>query len=250
MTTYVTINEDINMGGAELEHGRVYPVESVEPDTGRYKIRDADDWPYEFDPSEVTEVPLADWEYELLHKEGAHGVEDTEDAQTKIEKESARLADEQRRADLHFYEYVEPEVDETQKPGLWEALNGLAGGKKPEPYKMTWTVLPESLNPDNPSVNDLKKGIDISGFTTTFELGECQEAEEDDISNPSHYSEGMPEGTEVRDVIKAQGFWKEFCAGNVIKYSLRWQYKNGIEDLKKMLQYGQWLVEELEDEDA
>lgn len=72
--------------------------------------------------------------------------------------------------------------------------------------------------------------------------------EPDVISEPAHYKAGMPEGIEVRDIIKAQGFWKEFCAGNVIKYSLRWQYKNGIEDLKKMLQYGQWLVEELEAE--
>jgi hypothetical protein len=82
----------------------------------------------------------------------------------------------------------------------------------------------------------------LNPFTTRAE-------EEDIISEPAHYKAGMPEGIEVRDIIKAQGFWKEFCAGNVVKYSLRWQYKNGIEDLKKMLQYGQWLVEELEEED-
>jgi hypothetical protein len=56
MTKYVKINEDVQMHGAELEHGQVYPVERISPSTGMYTIRDASDWPYEFAPGEVTEV--------------------------------------------------------------------------------------------------------------------------------------------------------------------------------------------------
>src|SRR5688572_20539655 len=55
-----------------------------------------------------------------------------------------------------------------------------------------------------------------------------------DPTNPKHYSEGMPDGVEVRDILKAQGLWEAFCHANVIKYSLRANYKNGLEDLKKL----------------
>lgn len=156
--------------------------------------------------------------------------------------------DDEDAPDLRFHEYVEPEVDEVQDDGLWKALNLMPN---PRPSMFFIKHMPGD-NPDAPTIEELSQAQDISGYATSFEftLGEWQEPEEDLVSAPKHYSEGMPEGIEVRDIIKAQGFWKEFCAGNVIKYSLRWQYKNGIEDLKKMLQYGQWLVEELEAEDA
>ena len=38
-------------------------------------------------------------------------------------------------------------------------------------------------------------------------------------------------------------FW-----GNVVKYILRFQKKNGIEDLKKARKYLDWLIEEMEHE--
>lgn len=128
----------------------------------------------------------------------------------------------------------------------WIAAEELVPHKEPK-TEVKITVLPGNVDPHSPTLEGLNDGIDISDYITDlsgFSLG----PDEDVISEPNHYKAGMPEGLEVRDIIKAQGFWKEFCAGNVVKYSLRWQYKNGIEDLKKMLQYGQWLVEELEAE--
>ncbi len=66
--------------------------------------------------------------------------------------------------------------------------------------------------------------------------------EKADATSPRHYSEGMPEGVEVIDVIRAQN--ASYTHGNVIKYILRWKYKNGVGDLKKAAVYLQWLIEE------
>ena len=105
----------------------------------------------------------------------------------------------------------------------------------------------EVKDPAAPTVEELSHIHDMSDFFSSFSFSIADtEAESDAVEHPAHYSAGMPEGIEVRDIIKAQGFWKEFCMGNVVKYSLRWQYKNGIEDLRKLRQYTDWLIEELE----
>lgn len=76
----------------------------------------------------------------------------------------------------------------------------------------------------------------------------CPESKTPDASNgvnhPSHYNQG---GIEVWDVISA--FTKDlegaeaFYAGNVIKYVLRWNHKNGIEDLEKAKVYIDKIIE-------
>lgn len=35
----------------------------------------------------------------------------------------------------------------------------------------------------------------------------------------------------------------DWCEANVVKYVTRWQYKNGIEDLRKAMHYLQLLIE-------
>lgn len=73
---------------------------------------------------------------------------------------------------------------------------------------------------------------------------------EDVISNPNHYKlNGLD--IEVKDVIKSVlgtvgflGFYK----GNIIKYILRANKKNGLEDYKKAKQYLDWLIEELDED--
>ena len=69
-----------------------------------------------------------------------------------------------------------------------------------------------------------------------------EEKKNDVISNPDHYKlKGLD--VEVRDVIKSVlgtvgflGFYK----GNIIKYILRANKKNGLEDYKKARQYLDW----------
>lgn len=68
----------------------------------------------------------------------------------------------------------------------------------------------------------------------------------DNINKPKHYE--LLEGVEVIDVIKATlgDSFKAFCRGNVIKYILRADKKNGTEDLKKAKVYLEWEIAERE----
>lgn len=68
--------------------------------------------------------------------------------------------------------------------------------------------------------------------------------QENNPVSPSHYAEGTPEGIQVIDIIKAQS--ADYLHGNVIKYVLRWKFKNGVEDLKKARVYIDWLIEQEE----
>lgn len=70
----------------------------------------------------------------------------------------------------------------------------------------------------------------------------------DNVNKPSHYqgSKGL-ESIEVIDNfigdLPGKAAW---CWGNAIKYLLRFQKKNGLEDLKKARKNLDWLIEELE----
>lgn len=70
----------------------------------------------------------------------------------------------------------------------------------------------------------------------------------DSVNRPSHYQGAF--GLEAIDVVKnfagdltaVQGFYW----GNAMKYLLRFQKKNGLEDLKKARKNLDWLIEEME----
>ena len=69
-----------------------------------------------------------------------------------------------------------------------------------------------------------------------------------DPVSPNHYQLGNT-GVEVIEVIRASLTDEQFigyCRGNIIKYNLRANKKNGTEDLKKADVYSAWLLEELE----
>lgn len=60
---------------------------------------------------------------------------------------------------------------------------------------------------------------------------------QDNVNSPSHYKTG---GIETIDYIKAKlgvDGTINYCMGNVMKYTSRWQDKNGLEDLKKAQWY-------------
>lgn len=67
---------------------------------------------------------------------------------------------------------------------------------------------------------------------------------EDNITNPKHYKLiGLD--IEAIDVIKSilgSEKFEGYCRGNVIKYILRADSKNGIEDLKKAQVYLNWEI--------
>ncbi|EPP1589690.1 DUF3310 domain-containing protein [Listeria monocytogenes] len=66
----------------------------------------------------------------------------------------------------------------------------------------------------------------------------------DIVNNPSHYTSG---GIETLDYIKAKvKDYPSYAAGNILKYVSRYEYKNGIEDLKKAQFYLNDLIEWME----
>lgn len=54
----------------------------------------------------------------------------------------------------------------------------------------------------------------------------------DNVNHPKHYTQ-HPSGIEVIQITEHLNF----CLGNVVKYVLRHEYKNGLEDLKKARWY-------------
>lgn len=66
---------------------------------------------------------------------------------------------------------------------------------------------------------------------------------EDNINSPKHYRlPGL--NIESIDIIRAilGKYFKWFCLGNIIKYILRAEKKNGLEDYKKARKYLDWLI--------
>ena len=73
----------------------------------------------------------------------------------------------------------------------------------------------------------------------------------DNVDSPQHYTAG---DVEVIDIIRqavdgATGF-EAVCLANCVKYLMRYRHKNGVEDLFKAEKYLQWLIAELENEQA
>ena len=73
----------------------------------------------------------------------------------------------------------------------------------------------------------------------------------DTIKNPSHYELQGLEPYQSIDVIKSvlKTQFKAFCIGNALKYLIRAENKNGLEDYKKAKVYLDWIIKEMEDEE-
>lgn len=70
--------------------------------------------------------------------------------------------------------------------------------------------------------------------------------EYDIVNQPSHYTAGKFEVIDIiEDKIDAVRF-EGFLIGNIIKYTLRYRHKNGIEDLRKAQNYLNRLIKFLQ----
>ena len=71
----------------------------------------------------------------------------------------------------------------------------------------------------------------------------------DVVQKPEHYNTNLPEGVEVIDIIAAQtaplSGMQAVAQANLIKYTMRWQKKNGVQDLEKARFYLDRLIGEL-----
>ena len=60
------------------------------------------------------------------------------------------------------------------------------------------------------------------------------------VDHPDHYNVG---NIEAITLIEDQGLGEAFCAGNVMKYIMRYRHKeNPLEDLKKVKWYSERLI--------
>lgn len=77
----------------------------------------------------------------------------------------------------------------------------------------------------------------------TAEKSVSGEVPVDNINSPKHYR--LPglniESIDIIRVILGK-YFKWFCLGNIIKYVLRAEKKNGLEDYKKARKYLDWLI--------
>ena len=77
---------------------------------------------------------------------------------------------------------------------------------------------------------------------------EIKYMKQDNVNHPNHYKTG---GIETIDYIHAKlgdEGTVAYCMGNVMKYTSRWQDKNGLEDLKKADWYLDYAINILENE--
>lgn len=71
----------------------------------------------------------------------------------------------------------------------------------------------------------------------------------DSVNKPKHYQGryGLESINVLRNFMTSEQL-KGFYLGNALKYQLRYQKKNGLEDLKKARKNLDWLIEEVQDE--
>lgn len=69
---------------------------------------------------------------------------------------------------------------------------------------------------------------------------------EADAVNPQHYKQGRTEVIDIiEDAVVGADPFEAVCQANVLKYTLRYRHKNGVEDLKKAVWYAEKLIEHL-----
>ena len=96
-------------------------------------------------------------------------------------------------------------------------------------------------NTDEKLLQSAKEFLEMCRETGAL-IGEGTVAE-DKVNSPKHYRlPGL--NIESIDIIRAilGKYFKWFCLGNIIKYILRAEKKNGLEDYKKARKYLDWLI--------
>ena len=67
----------------------------------------------------------------------------------------------------------------------------------------------------------------------------------DVVNNPSHYNQNTMETIDVLENSMPRVHFCGYLRGNILKYMLRYEYKGGIEDLKKARWYLNRLIKTL-----
>jgi hypothetical protein len=72
----------------------------------------------------------------------------------------------------------------------------------------------------------------------------------DNVNNPHHYNHKGVECIAAIEASMEPSQFKGYLKGNIIKYLWRYEYKNGVEDLKKAQWYLNKLITVWENKDA
>lgn len=70
-----------------------------------------------------------------------------------------------------------------------------------------------------------------------------------DLTKQEHYTNNGIEPIEIMRKNFSYDEFMGFCKGNVLKYLLRYEDKNGLEDLEKARIYLNWMIDEYKRED-
>ena len=90
--------------------------------------------------------------------------------------------------------------------------------------------------------------VNCAYYTPEWRENFNQEKTDDNVNHPSHYTQG---GIECLDAIEAAmkpDQFRGYLKGNIIKYLWRYEWKNGLEDLKKAQFYMNRMVKSMEKE--
>ena len=80
---------------------------------------------------------------------------------------------------------------------------------------------------------------------------DVEKKDSEEFKSPKHYQlEGLNVGSieVIKSVLGKEGF-KSFCKGNIMKYLIRAEKKNGLEDYRKAKTYLDWYLKECESND-
>jgi hypothetical protein len=95
------------------------------------------------------------------------------------------------------------------------------------------------------SIDDItREEWDKMSKTFTGKLHHPQD-NHDPVAQPDHYNKGAIEAIEAIKASMHPQEYKGYLKGNCLKYLWRYEYKNGIEDLRKARVYLEWLIKEV-----
>lgn len=112
-------------------------------------------------------------------------------------------------------------------------------------YDPEWPVLFDADELEHEDVYKVLSHEPAEAVSDLFFAPEVETRLEEVVEHPKHYT-SHPSGVECIDITKHMGF----LDGNAMKYLWRYSMKNGIEDLYKLRQYVDWLIETEEGKNA
>lgn len=75
----------------------------------------------------------------------------------------------------------------------------------------------------------------------------AEQAEQDAVNSPQHYTQGRYEVIDIiEDAVQGADPFEAVCQANILKYTLRYRAKNGVEDLRKSVWYANRLIDYLD----